>query len=745
MKKKKALSCLFLIFIIALSLLQVTTQAAQALGEGGGIVVPGDLDGDKIVSESELADNILSYLNATYLGESVEYLELDKLREAVHIHRCHPRTVVDSVGRNITIYKPMERIVVFNSETIETMRSLKTADKIVGVGKYTIDDKILFQEFSNSTNVGSVWSPNYEEVLNCNPDAVFLYATCSPSYCEAIQNKLNELDSCIAVIRFDCFKPESYVKEVRELGCILEREKEAEDFIDFYEGWMNLIEEKVRDIPEDERPKIYFEAWRPYHTGGQGSGWHQKVEMGGGTNIFSELSGYPDVDPEGVIKRNPDVIIRDAKSEGGFDTDDVNELSDIRDEIMGRPGLAEITAVKDERVYIISNDILGGVRHFVGIGYMAKWFYPELFEDSDPKGIHQVYLTRFQHLDYNVYEHGVFVHPPLESYPRTIMDSANRIVTIDKPITRIIALNRNTIEMMRSLNLEKNRIVGISKDVSGREKFFPELKDCPNVGSAWSPDIEKILELEPDAVFLYATHFETSSDEVQKKLEGANITVIRFDCFKPENYIEEVKKLGYILEKEEQAAKFIEFYEGCLNSIEERVDGIPDDARPRVYFEGFERPYATGGKGTILHQIVEMAGGDNIFSELSGYKDVDPEEVIYCNPEIIVKQAYTRGKYGYNVNDTMGLRDIENEIMDRQGLEKVSAVENKKVYVIIKEITGGKHFLAMAYEAKWFYPDLFKDLDPDTIHQRYLTEFQGLDFDLDKHGVFVYPSDKIIE
>lgn len=156
MKKKKALSCLFLIFIISLSLLQVTTQAAQALGEGGGIVVPGDIDGDKIVSESELADNILSYLNATYLGESVEYLELDKLREAVHIPRCYPRTIVDSVGRNITRCKPMERIVVFNSETIETMRSLKTADKIVGVGKYTIDDKILFPEFSNSANVCSV-------------------------------------------------------------------------------------------------------------------------------------------------------------------------------------------------------------------------------------------------------------------------------------------------------------------------------------------------------------------------------------------------------------------------------------------------------------------------------------------------------------------------------------------------------------------------------------------------------------
>jgi len=42
--------------------------------------------------------------------------------------------------------------------------------------------------------------------------------------------------------------------------------------------------------------------------------------------------------------------------------------------------------------------------------------------------------------------------------------------------------------------------------------------------------------------------------------------------------------------------------------------------------------------------------------------------------------------------------------------------------------------------AKWFHPDLFKDLDPEAIHQEYLTRFQHLDYDLGKQGVFVYPS-----
>jgi iron complex transport system substrate-binding protein len=59
---------------------------------------------------------------------------------------------------------------------------------------------------------------------------------------------------------------------------------------------------------------------------------------------------------------------------------------------------------------VISNDLYGGAQHFMGIGYLAKWFHPDLFEDLDPKAIHQEYLTEFQGLDYKLEEHGTFVY-----------------------------------------------------------------------------------------------------------------------------------------------------------------------------------------------------------------------------------------------------------------------------------------------------------------------------------------------
>ena len=85
---------------------------------------------------------------------------------------------------------------------------------------------------------------------------------------------------------------------------------------------------------------------------------------------------------------------------------------------MNRPELQELTAIEEGRVHIISTEICGfysnSCRHFVQIAYQAKWFHPELFKELDPKALHQEYLTRFQGLDIDLDEKGVFVYPPLE-------------------------------------------------------------------------------------------------------------------------------------------------------------------------------------------------------------------------------------------------------------------------------------------------------------------------------------------
>ncbi len=402
---RKLLTCLLVMALLAATV-PMTVMPVAAAG------IPGDQDGDKIVSEDELVDSIMAYMKGEYLGENVEHLDLTELREVAHIHVYYPRPITDSADREVTIYKPIKRSVIFNGEAIETLASIKATDSIVGVNKYTAGDILQKDRFGDLPSVGSVWGPDYEALLSLEPDVVFLYASLSISSCDAIQDTLVN-DYHITVIRLDCYLPESYVEEVQELGYLYEKEEEAEEFIDFYEGFMSTIEAEVGDIPEEEKPKVYFECYKDYKTAGEGSGWAQKLELAGGNNIFSDVDYYTEIDPETMIARNPEVIIRVPDYyAGGYDCHDITELSDVREAIMNREELANVTAVTNEsgHVYILANDF-GGVRHFVGIGYIAKWLYPNKFKELKPQEIHKQYLTEFQGLSGSLVDDGVFAYP----------------------------------------------------------------------------------------------------------------------------------------------------------------------------------------------------------------------------------------------------------------------------------------------------------------------------------------------
>jgi iron complex transport system substrate-binding protein len=135
-----------------------------------------------------------------------------------------------------------------------------------------------------------------------------------------------------------------------------------------------------------------------------------------------------------------------------------------------------------------------------------------------------------------------------------------------------------------------------------------------------------------------------------------------------------------------------------------------------------------------------MAGGKNIFEDTTGDVTVDPEALVQRDPQFIVWKISNIGGYSLDKDNTTQFEKKQKEIMDRPELAKVSAIKDGNVYIQSADVFfGGRYFLSIVYMAKWFHPDLFKDLDPQKIHQEYLTKFQGLNYDLDKHGVFVYP------
>ena len=352
--------------------------------------------------ETELAD--------AYYDDEVDVLDVVQIKLII-LGRESELTIIDEVDRVVTVKKPLERIVSISCD-FEVMRYLKLEkERIVGVSD-CCEGKIFYPDYSDIPSVGDCHNPDIEAILSRDPDAVFMYYQ-YPDQIETLE------DVGVTVMGFNLCNQLDYVEQVKKLGYVIGKEKETVDYIEFYEESMNAVKEKVKDIPEDERTRVFFELYYPYYTFGEEyTLWQAFIDAAGGNNIFSDISGgFVEVDHEEVALRDPEVIVREYYYETGTadQVDDPTRFKSARDEIMSRPELAGVSAVKDERVYIMDWTLIESPSHFIGTQYMAKWLYPELFLDLDPKATHQEYLTRFLSVDYDLDEHGVFVYPPLES------------------------------------------------------------------------------------------------------------------------------------------------------------------------------------------------------------------------------------------------------------------------------------------------------------------------------------------
>ncbi len=389
-------------------------------GAAAAETIPCDRDGDGRLTSSELATAILDSLDARFMGGTVDAPSSGDLRDAAFVYEHwdgRVLTITDSSGRATTLTRPLRRIAVFNSDTLEMMRSIGIeSDRVVGVSKYTLEDPTYFPEYRETANLGSVWSPDYEQAAAVRPDAVFLYATISQSSCDDIEATLGAIDPGIRFFRFDGYLPTVYADEVRTLGLLLGKEEEAGRFLAFYGNVTDTVAGVVDPIPADDRVPVYLESWNDYKSAGKGSGYDEKIKLAGGRNIFADTAvEYPVVDPEAVISRNPGVIVKIVGAGelvfGGYGDDDPSSFETVYRAIGDRPVWDRIGAVRDDRVHIIHSDVIGGPEYFIGVAYMAKWFYPDLFPDLDPRAIHRQYLEEFQRLDYDLDEHGTFVYP----------------------------------------------------------------------------------------------------------------------------------------------------------------------------------------------------------------------------------------------------------------------------------------------------------------------------------------------
>lgn len=341
----------------------------------------------------------------------------------------------------------------------------------------------------------------------------------------------------------------------------------------------------------------------------------------------------------------------------------------------------------------------------------------------------------------------------------TFVDVVGEVETIHKPVKRIIVVMSDAPEVLRALNAG-DKIVGATENaMRDGEVYFPELSKWSSVGTWTNIDYEAVLSAQPDVFMPYTPHATSKSvwpstiqakDELKGKLP--DVSIVALDFVTVTNFSENVVKLGYIIDKRNEAEVFANWYDGYLNAIIERTEELSEGEKPRVFTMTYDR-YKTGIPGSRYHQMMYMAGGINIAADIpipgggsTTSVDVDPEWVIEQNPDIIIRKVFLTAQGSgpcYSTDDPADLMAAWDDVMSMPELANVNAVKNGRVYTIANMLQTGPHCLiGIAYYTKWLHPEIYEELDLDQIHQEYLTRFQGLDYSLDEHGVFVYHPDE---
>ncbi len=359
-----------------------------------------------------LGQQIISYMKGEYLNEKIKHPSRQDLKQTLSYFPEYPRQIIDSSGKIITINKPVERILAYNYHAINLLHA---DDKVVGVAHSALADADAIPSLKTKVDVGGggPYEPDFERILSTNPDILLSYSNLGPGK-DFFEDRLPEK---IPVVRLDLIRPQTIREEIVKLGYLLDKEQEAQDYIKWYNDIVHPIQEKISKIPPDKKVRVFLDVWNgnasptERRTNSDADPYHQYCVDAGTINIAANAVGPSGtIDTEWIMKENPDAILGLAYK-GGYNTDNISDLKNQYDEIMSLPLLQNVSAVRNNRVYVIGFRFTNGPTYPAAYAAIAKWMYPDLFRDLNPEKIHQEYVTRFLGSDYNVSEHGVYYYP----------------------------------------------------------------------------------------------------------------------------------------------------------------------------------------------------------------------------------------------------------------------------------------------------------------------------------------------
>ncbi len=270
-----------------------------------------------------------------------------------------------------------------------------------------------------------------------------------------------------------------------------------------------------------------------------------------------------------------------------------------------------------------------------------------------------------------------------------LVDQSGREVVIEELPERIVSISPGNTEMLFFIGLGE-KVVGVTDFCNYPEEALAKDK----VGGFSKPNLEALVELEPDLVLAGNMHAE-----IVAKLEEFGIPVL---VLSPGSVNDVFHAMELVAEAAGTDAK------GAIGGMRERLDkvrealaAVPEGERFRVYYEVYSEPLMSAGGLSLINEVLTLGGGINIFADVAErYPKISQEAVVERDPQFILYPGFH------------GSEEIKGDILTGRPVWRgITAVKEGRVLSVRDDAVsrpGPRLVDGVEEVARILYPDLFK-------------------------------------
>ncbi len=209
---------------------------------------------------------------------------------------------------------------------------------------------------------------------------------------------------------------------------------------------------------------------------------------------------------------------------------------------------------------------------------------------------------------------------------RIVQDDLGRSVKLPENVGRVVSLAPSLTESIYAVGAG-GKLVGVTTYCN-----YPDAaKGVEKVGDTQTPNIERLVALKPDVVFVSTA---SQLEAFMKTLDQQGIAVYVMDAKSISEMIDDLRTLGRLLGAEETS-------EVLTRNLQTRVEKVESTSGPeasqQVFIQISNEPLFTIGKDSFLTELVQQAGGTSVTAGVpSAYPKLSKETVSAMNPNVVI-------------------------------------------------------------------------------------------------------------